>query len=146
MHTVLACISLIATGLFTGIAAAVSLGCAPIWGSQDTLVFRNSFTSIVPRVDRVQPLLEILAALTSACYAVTVDSAPRILAFATAAIMLAIAVGSLAFLVPVQTDIMSCTESDLLGAWRARWLPGHHLRSTIAVIAFACISTAVALQ
>jgi hypothetical protein len=140
-----AALMLFAGGLFAGGAATFAWSRVPIWRRMDSREFITDFGETIRRTDKVQPALLVVAAVAAIGYAVTADSAARLLAALGAGGFIVVLLASLAVLVPLQRRIVSMSpgETEAVDAMRVRWFTGNLGRSLLSVGSFALMVAAV---
>lgn len=129
---------LISGGLFAGGVASIAWERLPAWRATGLADFLVAFAHTLRRVDRLQPALLVVCLVSTIGFAVDADGPARTAALVAVAGFLAILVGSVALLVPVQRRLVaSGTELPPLEAERLRnlWVHGHVIRTVVALAA-----------
>jgi Domain of unknown function (DUF1772) len=129
---------LISGGLFAGGVASIAWERLPAWRATALADFLVAFAHTLRRVDRLQPALLVVCLVSTIGFAVNADGAARTAALVAVAGFLAILVGSVALLVPVQRRLVaSGTELPPREAERLRnlWVHGHVIRTVVALAA-----------
>ena len=134
----------IAGGLFAGGSATFAWSRVPIWRAMPSSAFVDDFAQTIHRTDKVQPALLVIAIATSIGFAVTHEGAERVLALVGTGGFVAVLIGSLAVLVPLQRRIIASGDPDAVGEMRERWFAGNLGRSSLSVLAFVVTAIAVA--
>ncbi|MDQ4069800.1 MAG: DUF1772 domain-containing protein [Actinomycetota bacterium] len=140
--SVWAAVMLIAGGLFAGGAATFAWSRVPVWRTMPPAAFVDDFSQTISRTDKVQPALLVAAIAASLGFAVAADGPQRLLAIVGTGGFVAVLIGSLAVLVPLQRRIIECPDPEAVGEMRQRWFSGHLGRSSLSVLAF--VATALA--
>ena len=129
---------LISGGLFAGGVASIAWERIPAWRAAELSDFRVAFAHTLRRVDRVQPALLVVCLASTIGFALSTDEAARLPALLAAAALLAVLVGSVAVLIPVQRRLGSA-EAELpspeVERLRRLWLRGHLTRTVVALVA-----------
>jgi hypothetical protein len=132
-------VMLISGALFIAGVVPIAWERAPAWRAADHATFRVEFAHTLRRVDRLQPALLLVCLVSSVGFAVSGHGAARTLAGLAAACLVAVLVGSVAGLVPIQRRLVD-PGSDLSASdverLRARWLGGNLIRTAVALSAF----------
>jgi Domain of unknown function (DUF1772) len=138
-------VMLISAGLFVAGVVPIAFERAPAWRAADGARFRLEFAYTLQRMDRLQPALLLICLISSVGFAVSASGAARMLAGLATSCFVAVLIGSVAGLVPVQRRLVD-TESGLTTAdverLRTRWLGGHLIRTAVALVAFALLVVA----
>jgi Domain of unknown function (DUF1772) len=138
---------LLSGGLFAGGVLVIAWERVPAWRATDLADFQAGFAHTLRRVDRLQPALLVVCAGATIGFAGSAGGAARILAALAAGGLLAVLVGSVAVLVPLQRRLVapgSTPPSADVEALRARWLRGHLVRSAVALACFVLAVVATA--
>jgi hypothetical protein len=135
---------MVSGGLFVGGVVSIAWERIPAWRGTSLAEFRGAFAHTLRRVDKLQPAMLSVLVVSTAGFAISSDGAPRTLALVAAAGFLAILIGSLTWLVPIQRRLSSGSASDAEGL-RARWLRGHLIRTLVAVAAFVVATVATTI-
>jgi hypothetical protein len=139
---------LLSGGLFVGGVLVIALERVPAWRATDLLDFQTGFAHTLQRVDRLQPALLVACVGSTIGFASSTGGAARALATLAAGGFLAVLVGSVAVLVPIQRRLVapgSAPPSADVEALRARWLRGHLVRTAAALACFALTVVATAV-
>lgn len=135
----------VSAGLFAGSVGAIAWERLPAWRVADIATFKSDFGHTIRRVDRLQPILLVASIASGIAFAVRDTGMPRVVAAVAAVCLIAVLMGSAGVLVPLQRRLID-PDSGLSVAeverGRKRWLRGHLLRSTIAIVAFLLLTTA----
>jgi hypothetical protein len=144
MSDVWAVAIIVSGGLFVGEVVSIAWERVPAWRGASPTEFRATFVHTLRRVDRLQPVLLLVLLASTAGFAVTSEGVARTLALVAAAGFLAILVGSVAVLVPIQRRLGSGTTLDA-HRLRARWVHGHQIRAVgaLALFILAAVATTV---
>lgn len=138
-------IMLVSGALFAGGMVPIVLERAPVWRMAEAGSFRVQFADTLRRVDRVQPGLLFVCLIATIGFAITAAGTASTLAWIAGALLVAVLIGSLVGLVPVQQRLAD-TGKDLsnseVGQLRARWLGGHLIRTVVAVACFVLLAAA----
>lgn len=129
-------IMLLSGALFAGGMVPIVLERAPAWRAADPDTFRHDFAGTIRRVDRLQPALLFVTVISSVGFAIAAAGIARILGAVAAGGLIAVLVGSLAGLVPLQERLSNATTTMPVSEvvqLRSRWLSGHLVRSVVAV-------------
>ena len=126
---------MISGGLFVGAAVFIAWERVPSWRASPPTEFMAAFASTLRRVDRVQPILLTVLLVSTLGFAIMTDGLARTLSLVGAAGFLAILIGSVVWLVPIQRSLSSETEGDV-EPLRTRWLLGHQIRTVAALALF----------
>lgn len=130
---------LISGGLFAGGVASIAWERLPAWRATGLADFRVAFAHTLRRVDRLQPALLLVCLVSTTGFAVNADGAARTAALVAVAGFLAILVGSVALLVPIQRRLVSSGGAELpppeAERLRSLWLRGHMIRTVAALAA-----------
>jgi hypothetical protein len=142
-----AMLMLVSGGLFSGGVTALAWERIPAWRSIPLPEFRADFAGVVHRADRVQPGLLVVAIAASFTFGLTDTGAARILALIGAAGFITTLIGSIAFLVPLQSRMISPSslESGALERMRQRWFRGHLGRTVAGLISFLLVASAASV-
>ena len=142
--TLITVVMLTASGLFAGIAAALSWSRTGPWQSMPLADFRASFAATIRVADKVQPALLMAAVLASIVFVISAGDTRSLLAAMGAAGLLVILIASVAVLVPLQRRIIRspALEEPAAARMRDRWLRGHRGRSVVAMASFALLLAA----
>jgi hypothetical protein len=138
-------VMLIGGALFLAGVVPIAWERAPAWRAADDARFRVDFAHTLRRVDRLQPALLVVCLISSVSFALSASGTARALAGLAAFCFLAVLVGSVAGLVPIQRRLvdpgsgLSATEVERL---RTRWLRGHLTRTVVALVAFVLLVVA----
>ena len=137
---------LVSAGLFAGGVTALAWDRVSAWRSMPLDEFRTDFAGVVHRADRVQPGLLVVAIVGSFASGLTDAGAARILAVIGACGFLAILIGSVAVLVPLQRRMISSSslEAGALERMRHRSIRGHLERTVVGVASFLLAASATA--
>lgn len=137
---------LITGGLFAGGVISIAWERIPAWRRTDMPDFRTGFAHTLRRVDRLQPALLTICMVSTIGFAITASGAARTLALVAAAGFLVILVGSVAWLVPIQRQLVGSGSQQTpvsVESMRARWFRGHLIRAALAVVLFTLAVAAV---
>lgn len=138
-------VMLISAGLFAAGVVRVAWARAPAWRAADDASFRVEFAHTLKRIDRLQPALLLVCLISSVGFAVSANGTARTLAGVAASGLVAVLIGSVAGLVPIQRRLVDL-DSGLTAAdverLRTRWLGGHLIRTAFALVAFALLVVA----
>jgi hypothetical protein len=126
---------IVSGGLFVGGVVSIAWERLPAWRSVPVTEFRRAFAHTLRRVDRLQPALLSVLLVSTLGFAITAEGMARSLGWVAAAGFLAILVGSVAWLVPIQRRLSSGSGVDA-ERLRYRWLRGHLIRTVAAVALF----------
>lgn len=139
---------LVSGGLFAGGVTALAWDRVSAWRSMPLDEFRTDFAGVVQRADRVQPVLLVVAIVASFGFGLTDSRAARILALIGASGFLAVLIGSVAVLVPLQRRMISSSslEAGALERMRHRWFRGHLGRTVVGVASFLLVALAAAVS
>jgi hypothetical protein len=129
---------LISGGLFTAVAAFVTLERVPAWRLMSWPEFQNDFVRWIRWADRVQPGLLLVCLAATIRYAAVAQGPAGGLAATAAAALFLILVGSVALLVPVQRQLIRGASRDR-NSLRRRWYRGHLVRTTLAATALTLL-------
>ena len=142
---IFAALMVIAGGLFAGGAATFAWSRVPIWRRMAAPEFISDFDQTIRWTDKVQPALLVVATVSAVGFAVTADSAARVLALLGAAGFVIVLVASLAILVPLQRRIVATppSETGTIDAMRVRWFSGNLGRAALSVASFALTVVAI---
>lgn len=138
-------VMLISGALFAAGTVPIAWERAPAWRGAGAATFRVEFAQTLRRVDQVQPVLLIACFASTVGFIVSATGSPRALAVLAAACLLAVFIGSMAGLVPIQRRLidpgldLAVADVDRL---RARWLGGHLARTLVTLVAFAALVVA----
>lgn len=135
---------LVSGGLFAGGVILLALERLPAWRDAELLDFQATFARTLRRVDRIQPALAVLALISTTGYSLNAVGEARVFAGIAAFGFLAILVGSGAWLVPIQRELIVVPPNrtgDMFGL-RARWIRGHLIRTLIASAVFILVAVA----
>jgi hypothetical protein len=127
---------LLSGGLFAGSVGSIAWERIPAWRHTDLSDFRTSFAYTLRRVDRVQPALLAICLASTTGYAFTTSGAARTPALLAAAGFLAVFLGSVAWLVPIQRRLVASGPHQQpweLQHLRSQWLRGHQIRAVVAL-------------
>ena len=130
---------MISGGLFAGGVVSIALERVPAWRRTDLPDFRTGFAHTLRRVDRLQPALLSICLASTIGFAATTEGTARTLAVLAAAGFLSILGGSVAWLVPIQRNLVrsgSKRPAADVERMRTRWLRGHLIRTVAAVALF----------
>jgi Domain of unknown function (DUF1772) len=130
---------LVTGGLFAGGVLLIAWERIPAWRESELSDFRGAFAHTLRRVDRLQPLLLVLALASTIGFAIAAGGGGRAVAVVAAAGFLVILVGSGAWLVPLQRRLVASRErpSAELERWRRQWFRGHMIRTVVALVSLA---------
>lgn len=123
-------------GLFAGGVLLIAWERVPAWRESELSDFRSAFAHTLRRVDRLQPLLLVLALVSTIGFAIAVEGAARTAAVLAATGFMVVLVGSGAWLVPLQRRLVASgadRPSAELERWRRQWLRGHVIRTVVAL-------------
>jgi hypothetical protein len=137
---------LVGGGLFGGGVISIAWERIPAWRRSDLAEFRTGFAHTLRQVDRLQPALLSVTLASTVGFATTANGPARTLGFVAATGFLAILVGSLAWLVPIQRRLKasgSDQASATIERLRTQWLQGHVVRTALALVLFVLAVTAV---
>ena len=139
---------LVSGGLFAGGVTALAWDRVSAWRSMPLDEFRTDFAAVVQRADRVQPGLLVVAIVASFGFGLTDAGAARILALIGASGFLAVLIGSVAVLVPLQRRMISSSslEASAFERMRHRWFRGHLGRTAVGVASFLLVALAAAVS
>jgi hypothetical protein len=139
-------VMLLSAGLFAAGVVPIAYERAPAWRAADPGSFRADFAHTLQRMDRLQPALLLICVISSAAFAVSASGTARTLAGLAASCFIAVLIGSVAGLVPIQRQLVDPrsgqTAADVTRL-RTRWLGGHLIRTVVALVAFALVVVAV---
>jgi hypothetical protein len=135
---------MVSGGLFVGGVVSIAWERVPAWRGAPFPEFREAFAHTLRRVDKLQPALLSVLLVSTAGFAISSDGTARTLAWVAAAGFLAILIGSLAWLVPIQRRLSSGSGIDDEGL-RAHWNHGHLIRTLAALAAFVLATVATAI-
>lgn len=139
---------MISGGLFAGGVTSIAWERVPAWRRTDLPDFRTGFAHTLRRVDRLQPALLSICLVSTIGFAATTEGAARTLAVLAAVGFLSILAGSVAWLVPIQRNLVrSGSERPAADVerMRTRWLRGHLVRTVAAVALFIVVVVATTL-
>jgi Domain of unknown function (DUF1772) len=131
---------LVTGGLFAGGVLLIAWERIPAWRESELSDFRGAFAHTLRRVDRLQPLLLVLALVSTIGFAIAAGGGGRAVAVVAAAGFLVILVGSGAWLVPLQRRLVASgagEASSELERWRRQWFRGHMIRTVVALVSLA---------
>jgi hypothetical protein len=136
---------LISAGLWTAGVVPIAWERAPAWRAADVASFRVEFAHTIQRMDRLQPPLLLVSLIASVGFAVSASGTAAVLAGLAATSFVAVLIGSVAVLVPIQRRLVDpgsgLTAADV-ERLRTRWLDGHLIRTVVALVAFALLVVA----
>jgi len=136
---------LVAGGLFAGGVVSIAWERAGTWRVASSLDFRRDFAYTIGRVDKLQPALLVITSLSAGVFAFLTPGLPRLLAATAALGLVAVLVGSVALLVPIQRRIVS-QQPELATAeverLKGMWIRGHLARTAAGVACFAILVAA----
>lgn len=137
-------LTVVLVGVWTVGVLAFSLMRLPgWWHAKADAAWRADFTKAVTSVDRYQPILLVATIAITTWFALGMRGTTQILAVAALAGLVAVLVGSVAFLVPLQRRLMKEAPGDEAG--KHRWITGHIGRTLVGSLAFAFVVLAVTL-
>jgi hypothetical protein len=131
---------LLSGGVFAVGLVVIAWERVPAWRATDLVDFRTGFAHTLRQVDRLQPALLVVCLGATIGFASSTDGAARTLALLAAGGLLAVLVGSVAVLVPLQRRLVAAGSAPPppdIEALRARWLAGHLVRTAVALACFA---------
>jgi hypothetical protein len=135
---------LVSGGVFVGGVVSIAWERIPAWRDTPFREFRGAFAHTLRRVDKLQPaLLSVLLASTVG-FAITAEGVARTMGWVAAAGFLAILIGSVAWLVPIQRRLSSGSAVDA-ERLRTRWLRGHITRTVTALAFFVLAAVATTI-
>jgi hypothetical protein len=138
-------VMLIGGALFVAGVVPIAWERAPVWRAANYETFRVEFAHTLRRMDRLQPALLLVCLVSTVGFAISASGTARTLAALAASCFLAVLVGSVAGLVPIQRRLVD-PASDLTTAdverLRTRWLRGHLIRTLLALVAFVLLAVA----
>ena len=135
---------MVSGGLFVGGVVSIAWERLPTWRNVPLTEFRGSFAHTLRRVDRLQPALLSVLLVSTVGFAITAEGPARSLGWVAAAGFVAILVGSVAWLVPIQRRLTSGSAVDA-ERLRNRWLRGHLIRTVAAIALFIVAAAATTI-
>jgi hypothetical protein len=138
---------LLAGGLFAGGVTSIALERIPAWRGAALSDFLPAFAHTLRRVDRIQPALLVVCLVSTIGFAIAAEGTARTSALLAIACLLIVLVGSVAWLVPIQRQLVGATTeqpSRGLERLRSQWLRGHWIRTVVSLIALSLAIVAAA--
>lgn len=137
-------IMLLAGGMFVGGALAVTFNRIPTWSRLGPADYKKSLDQTIRVADTLQPILLVMALISTLIFGVRAEGVASILAFAAVVGYAVVLAASLIILVPLQRKIVSSADqSPQLHSMRQKWQAGHIGRTTLSAVAFALAASAV---
>lgn len=141
-------VMLISGALFAAGVIPIAWQRAPAWRAADHAHFRTEFEHTLRRVDQLQPAALLIWLVSTVGFASSASGTDRAIAAIAAACLLAVLVGSVTSLVPIQrrpTDLRSDLSAADVDRLRTRWLAGHPIRTIVVLAAFAALVIAAVM-
>ena len=145
MNEALKVAMVVSAGLVAGSAAMIAWERSTAWRVADISTFKSDFGHTLRRVDRLQPILLVASIAFSIAFVIGNTGMARATTAVAVLCLIVVLVGSVAVLVPLQRRLIdrhSRLSVPEVERGRKRWLRGHLLRSTIAIVAFVLLTTA----
>ena len=137
--------AVVAGGIFTTAVLFFARVNVPRWQRMEPGRFLPDFAKTIDVADKVQPTLLVATIAALVVIVGSSDGSDAVLATAATAGFVATMLGSLAFMVPLQRQMIreGRDPSYPLATKKARWIRGHYGRTTLASISFVLLLLAV---
>ena len=136
---------LVAGALFTIAVVFFARVSVPRWQEMEPASFLPDFGRTINVADKVQPTLLVATIVALIMIVRSTDGSETVLATVATAGFIGTLLGSLAFMVPLQRQMIreGGDPSYPLAAMKARWIKGHYGRTILASISFVLLAIAV---